>query len=105
MRIYWSAKQVPELAHLSSSQRKNVLRECHFRDGTLLFLFCLLLWSFGGLANWFTHRLSLRIWGSLLCFAIAGAVAGQIVCWIQLMRIRPRIRQYVEQHGEELKTI
>ena len=105
MKIYWSTKRIPELAGLSVSERKKVLRECHFRDLTMLFLFCILLWLSADMATWFADRMHLGWFGGLICHLGGGAAAGVSVCNIQLTRIRPRIRQYLELHTDELKTI
>jgi hypothetical protein len=104
MKIYWSAKQIPELAGLSASQRTKVLRECRLRDavtfGFRIFFFGLSL----SLGKRVADSMQFGLLGSVICCAIAGAVGGLIVGAVHLTRLRPRIKQYLDRHGDELKT-
>ena len=61
MKIYWGWKDVPELAGLSRSERRKVVRDCFFRFG-----FGLWFWV-GQLA--------------ILVFALLGEVTGVILCY------------------------
>jgi len=105
MNIYWSATQIPELAGLSANQRKQMIRRFCFNDRIMLF-FRLLIWGvLVGLGRKLADSLQFGVFGSLICCAVAGAIAGFITCAIGMARIRPRMRQYLEQNGEELKTV
>ena len=108
MKIYWPAKRFPELAELSDRQRKKVLRECGSLwewDGTLIGLSALLFFLLELLGNWFGHLMNLGRPTTALCAVLGWFIAAGISVSIGFERLRGRVRQYLEQHADELKTV
>ncbi len=108
MKLYLTARQVPELANLSDSQRRVVRREAYkiftsghrswernVRFGSILAVLC------AGAAGLHAYRAGS---GWLLALVIAGVIAGGMGVFIQSLltkRLRPYFRQYLARisHG------
>src|SRR5262245_20980127 len=103
MKVWW-ARYTPELAGLPPSQRAKVVRECYPRDHLRSFLFVFLGVASIDLGRKVADSLQFGTLGSVITTAITGAIAGLVLVSIQSARMRPRIRSYLMQHKEELKT-
>lgn len=108
MQIFWSEKQIPELANLPDSQRRKVVRECGALwewDSVVVGLGALLTLVLIGLGNWFGHQLNLERWAIAAC-AASGFVVGLVISLqIAFQRLRGRVRRYLTNHADELKTV
>jgi hypothetical protein len=78
--------------------------ECRYINGTFLALLFLFGMGFIFLANWLGLLLHFGIFGHGLCSGLGGGIAGLLATSIRLEQMHPSIRQYLEQHIEELKT-
>jgi hypothetical protein len=112
MKLYFTDRQVPELAKLGDSQRRVVRREAYknFTSGrrswernvrfvNLLAVLC------AGVAGLYAYR---AVSGWLLAMVIAGVAAGAMAVFSQSLltkRLRPYFRRYLMEHGNEIERI
>ena len=110
MKLYFTDRQVPELAKLGDSQRQVVRREAYKnytsgqrsweRNVRFVNLLAVLM---AGATGFMAYRAGS---GWLLAIVIAGAVAGAIAVSSQSLltkRLRPYFRRYLLEHGNEIK--
>lgn len=104
MKVYWSARQVPELSHLSRQQARNTLRRC-WRTGIVKFpvgFGLVLFWVFSGpfwLAKWLDTYVAqhgdLYSWLIYACAGLLAYVSCEILFSFVIENARPRIREYI----------
>ena len=112
MKLYFTDRQVPELAKLGDSQRRVVRREAYknytsgHRSWESNIRFCnLLAVLFAGATGFYAYRAGC---GWLLAVVIAGVGAGAIAVFSQSLltkRLRPYVRRYLLEHGNEIERI
>jgi hypothetical protein len=107
MKIYWGWKDVPELAGLSPSERRKVVRDCFFKFGFGL-------WFWVGQLAIFVFALLGEVTGVILCdglglppavYYACGLVGVLIGCLLYsvlyyavvMERLRPHFRDYITQ--------
>ena len=112
MKLYFTDRQVPELAKLGDSQRRVVRREAYknYTSGhrsweSNIRFSNLLAVLFAGATGFYAYRAGS---GWLLALVIAGVGAGAIAVFSQSLltkRLRPYFRRYLLEHGNEIERI
>ncbi|MGO9246409.1 MAG: hypothetical protein ACLPT4_13585 [Verrucomicrobiia bacterium] len=105
MKIYLLAKQIPELANLSRSDRRKVWRHCYWDmlgfwqlwAGLAALIVFAILGDIIGLVLWGRFGFSQTV--SYACALVGGLtgclIDGWIYCAIVIERLRPRFRDYI----------
>lgn len=93
MKIYWSLKELPELAALSPEQQKQAWKECYKK-------YALKLWQ-----SWVALALmvalmviGINLLGGFLGGAIGGGLGAGIWSVTLTNVLRPHLKAYVEQN-------
>ena len=108
MRIYWGRKDVPELAGLSRSERRKVVRDCFFRFGFGLWQFwvsqlAVFVFAVLGIVTGVTLRYGFGFSATVeYACAFIGLVVGLLIYAliyysVVLDRLRPHFRDYIAQ--------
>ena len=106
MKIYCGFKDVPELAGLSRTERRRVIRACFWKFGFGLwqwwaaFLVLWVFWSLGGLAGIIAED----VFGLSVAVCCACGLIGLMIGWliysliyysVVIDRLRPHFRDYI----------
>jgi hypothetical protein len=104
MKVYWSARQVPELSHLSRRQAWHALRNC-WRSGIVKFphaLGLVLFWVLSGpfwLARWLDMHVAqhgdIYSWLVYLCAGLLAYISCEVLFSFLIENARPKIREYM----------
>jgi len=107
MKIYWGWKDVPELADLSRSERRKVVRDCFFRFGfglwfwlgeLAIFVFAV-LGMVGGVTLRYGFGLSATVdYACVFIGLMVGLLIYSLIYYsVVLDRLRPHFRDYIAQ--------
>ncbi|MBW4522930.1 MAG: hypothetical protein KME16_25100 [Scytolyngbya sp. HA4215-MV1] len=93
MKVYWSIKEIPELANLSPEQRKQAWGDCYKK-------YALKSWqSWVGIGVMaMLIIVGIKLFGPILGGAIGGGLGGGIWSVILTNYLRPYLKNYVEQN-------
>jgi 4-amino-4-deoxy-L-arabinose transferase-like glycosyltransferase len=104
MKIYWSAKSIPELSKLSETERKKVWKACYLQSLRLwqTWLGAVACGAAGGflgycLSNWIGEYGAPKTW-QMIVAALAGGLAAIIFSQVQIALLRPYIRGYLDSN-------
>ena len=109
MKMYWRCKDVPELAELSRSERRKVVRNCFFNFGFRLWEFwigqaaifiCGFLGMMVGVVLEYVFGFPYIV--DFACRLIGVLIGCSIYTWIYcgviLEKLRPHFRDYLQSH-------
>jgi MFS superfamily sulfate permease-like transporter len=93
MQIYWSIKQIPELANLTPEQQKQAWQACYKK-------YALKSWPSWVLLGVMATLIIVcsRYFGPILGGAIGGGVGGGLWGLTLTNTLRPHLKTYVEQN-------
>jgi hypothetical protein len=109
MKIYWGWKDVPELAGLSRSERRKVVRDCFFRFGFGLWQFwvgqlAIVVFAVLGEVTGVTLRYGFGLPAGVdYACALVGGLIGLLIYSVLYYgvvtdRLRPHFRDYIAAH-------
>jgi hypothetical protein len=104
MKIYFTTRQIPELASLSKEQVRVTYAECvkpAWRSHlSILWLLIMALGVVGGVVGSYTIGAS---WGAPVGAVLGSQIGLQIYTQIIFERTRPEIRRYLGEHKHEIQ--
>jgi hypothetical protein len=93
MQIFWSIKDIPELAGLNDNQQKTAFRECYQK-----YLFSLWqTWAACGLMSTLV-TVGMSVFGPIIGAGLGGAIGGGLLGIIITNALRPKLGAYVAHH-------
>ncbi|MBE9030102.1 hypothetical protein IQ266_10215 [filamentous cyanobacterium LEGE 11480] len=96
MKIYWSFKDIPELADLTEDQQKTAFQQCYEK-----YLFKMReTWVACAIMSTLV-TIGMHVFGPILGAAIGGAIGGGILSMIITNALRPHLKNYVSHHFAE----
>jgi len=93
MKIYWSNKDIPELANLTPDQQSRAWKACY---GQYIFKHWQTWASFGLIAIFI--MVGMAKFGPILGGAIGGGLGGFVFSQVAMNVLRPHLRDYVEKN-------
>jgi hypothetical protein len=93
MKIYWSNKDIPELANLTPDQQRRAWQACYWKYTFKYWQ----TWASCGLVAFFVS-LGMAKFGPVLGGAIGGGLGGFVFSQVAMNVLRPHLRDYVEKN-------
>ncbi len=98
MNIYWTFKQIPELRDLPKDQRKRVWQACYVQNWKVWVIALLvnLMLAFPWLV--LISQVKMPTVTAAVLFVLSVTTISFIVSQVQLERLRPHFRRYLNEH-------
>ncbi len=97
MKIYWTLKQIPELRDLPKGERKRVWRDCYMTPKHMvIYVFVVVTVCFP--LTWLINQAKMPTWTFAALSGLCAGIASFIVSQVQIERLRPSIREYLNEH-------
>jgi hypothetical protein len=93
MKIYWSIKEIPELADLTEEQQKTAFQDCYQKYVFKLretWIACAIMSTL--------VTIGMHLMGPIIGATIGGAIGGSILGLMITHALRPKLKAYVNHH-------